>query len=185
MSLVPTFAVALYGSGGRLNPHFGTGGKSLIDVSRGSDIAYGIAQRPTGGFIVVGYAGHAGGSDWGMVALTAQGHLDATFRDGGRVITAFGPAFEYAYGVAIQPNGRIVVVGRASRANADFCVIRYGPGGRIDLSFGGQGKAFTDFFGGQDTARGVALQTNGKIVVAGEAERHGVHLMAVARYLGA
>lgn len=184
VSLVPTFAVALYGSGGRLNPRFGTGGKSFVDVSRGSDIAYGIAQRPTGGFIVVGYAGHAGASDWGMVALTAQGHLDGSFMDGGRVITGFGPAFEYAYGVAIQPNGRIVVVGRASRANADFCVIRYGPGGRTDLAFGSRGKAFTDFSHDQDTARGVALQTNGKIVVAGEAVRNGVHLMAVARYLG-
>jgi hypothetical protein len=77
------------------------------------------------------------------------------------------------------------VVGRASRADADFCVIRYKAGGSIDLAFGGEGKAFTDFFGGEDTARGVALQTNGKIVVVGEAERAGVRRIALARYLGA
>jgi uncharacterized delta-60 repeat protein len=185
VSLTPRFAVARYGSGGRLDRHFGNSGKNLIDVTRGSDIAYGIAQRSDGGFILVGYASHAGGNDWGIVALGPQGHLDASFGDRGRVITAFGPAFEYAYGVAIQPNGRIVVVGRATRANADFCVIRYKPGGSIDLSFGGEGKAFTDYFGEEDTARGVALQTNGKIVVVGEAERNGVRRIALARYLGA
>jgi uncharacterized delta-60 repeat protein len=185
VGLVPRFAVAHYGSGGKLDPHFGSDGKNLIDVSRGTDIAYGIAQRSDGGFILVGYASHAGGNDWGMVAVTPQGRIDTTFGDGGHVITAFGPAFEYAYGVAIQPNGRIVVVGRASRASAEFCVIRYKAGGSPDLAFGAQGKTFTDFFGGDDTARGVALQTNGKIVVAGEAELNGVRRMAVARYLAA
>jgi uncharacterized delta-60 repeat protein len=183
VSLVPRFAVAHYGTGGHLDPRFGVGGKALIDVSSGSDIAYGIALRHDGGVILVGYASHAGGDDWGMVALTPQGRLDPTFGVGGRVITAFGSAFDYAYGVVIQHDGRIVVVGRASRANADFCVIRYGPGGKPDPSFGGQGKTFTDFFGGSDTARGVALQANGKIVVAGEAEDNGIRRMAIARYL--
>ena len=182
VGLVPQFAVAHYGSRGRLDPHFGSAGKNLIDVSRGSDIAYGIAQRSDGGFILVGYANHAGGNDWGIVAVTSQGRVDTTFGDVGRVITAFGPAYEYAYGVAIQPNGRIVVVGRASRASAEFCVIRYKAGGSLDLAFGTRGKTYTDFFGSDDTARGVALQTNGKIVVAGEATRAGVRRMAVARY---
>ena len=181
----PRFAVARYGSGGRLDPRFGNDGKNLIDVSRGGDIAYGIAQRSDGGFILAGYAGHAGGNDWGLVALGPLGHLDSTFGDRGRVITAFGPAFEYAYGVAIQPNGRIVVVGRASRAGADFCTVRYKAGGSIDPAFGAGGKAFTDFFGGEDTARGVALQSNGKIVVVGDALNHGVRRMALARYLSA
>ena len=185
VSMVPRFAVARYGSGGRLDAHFGSGGKTLIDVSRGSDIAYGLAQRPNGGFILVGYTDHAGGNDWGLVGLTPQGSLDATFGTGGRVIQAFGPAFEYAYGVAIQPNGRIVVVGRAARATADFCVLRYRASGSLDLTFGGDGKVFTDLFGSEDTARGVALQTDGRIVVAGEAVRNGVRRIAVARYLPA
>jgi uncharacterized delta-60 repeat protein len=181
--LSPRFAVARYGSGGRLDGRFGSGGTNLIDVSRGGDIAYGIAERDTGGFLLVGYANHGGGNDWGIVGLGPRGHLDGSFGDHGRVITAFGPSYEYAYGVAMQPNGRFVVVGRASRGTPEFCVVRYKAGGSLDPSFSGDGKAFTDFFGGTDTARAVALQSNGKIVVAGEAEDHGVRRIAVARYL--
>ncbi len=182
-ALSPRFAVARYGSGGRLDPRFGNGGTNVIDVSRGGDIAYGIAQRADGGFVMVGYASHAGGNDWGIVGLGPKGHLDGAFGDHGRVITAFGPAFEYAYGVAIQPNGRFLVVGRASRGGPDFCVARYKAGGSPDKSFSGDGRAFTDFFGGEDTARGIAIQANGKIVAVGEAEDHGVRRMAIARYL--
>jgi uncharacterized delta-60 repeat protein len=178
----PRFAVARYGSGGRLDPQFGSGGTNLIDVGRGSDIAYGIAPRPGGGFALVGYANHAGGSDWGIVGLGPSGHLDESFGAHGRVITGFGPSFDYAYGVAFQPNGRFVVVGRASRGTSDFCVARYKPGGHLDRSFSADGLAYTDFFDASDTARGVALQDNGKIVVAGEAEDHGLRRIALARY---
>jgi uncharacterized delta-60 repeat protein len=177
------FAVSRYGSGGRLDKRFGFGGSNLIDVGRGSDIAYGIATRVGGGFVMVGYANHGGGNDWGLVGLGPMGHLDDGFGDHGRVITGFGPAYEYAYGVAVQPNGRFVVVGRAARGTPDFCVARYLAGGHLDPSFSGDGVAYTDFFDGSDTARGVALQTNGKIVVAGEAEDHGLRRIALARYV--
>jgi uncharacterized delta-60 repeat protein len=184
MGLIPRFSIAQFYSGGKLDKAFGHKGINRLDISKGSDIAYGMARQPDGKILMVGYADAAGKGDWGIVRVGPKGRLDTTFGGGdGIVLTAFGPAYEYAYGVVVQTNGKIVVAGRAVRGDADFCVIRYKPAGGLDLTFGGEGKAFTDFFGGDDTARGVALQSNGKIVVAGEAVSKGVRRMAVARYL--
>jgi uncharacterized delta-60 repeat protein len=184
VGLVPRFSIAQFYTGGKLDTSFGHKGINLIDVTKGSDIAYGMERQPDGKLVIVGFTDDAGAGDWGIVRVGAKGRLDTTFGGGdGIVVTAFGPSYEYAYGVVVQANGKIVVVGRAVRGNADFCVVRYKPRGGLDQTFGGEGKAFTDFFGGDDTARGVALQSNGKIVVAGEATSKGVRRMALARYL--
>ena len=117
-----------------------------------------------------------------------KGLLDKSFGNRGKVITAFGPAYEYAYGVAVQPNGKIVVVGRALRGPAPtsaWSATRRG--GSLDGTFGArrQGRSPTSS-AATDTARGVALQTNGKIVVAGDAATGTTRRrMAVARYLKA
>jgi len=183
-NLVPRFAVTQYLINGRLDPSFGNGGKNFIDVSAGSDVAYALARQRDGKIVIAGYAQHGGQQDWGLVRLGVHGRLDAAFGSGGRVITTFPGTQEYAYGVVVQPNGKIVVVGRANTQNgADFCVVRYRIAGTLDTTFGTGGKVFTDFSKGEDFARGVALQTNGKIVVAGEAQVGGRRRMAVARYL--
>ena len=64
------------------------------------------------------------------------------------------------------------MVGRASQTGTsdNFGVFRYKPGGALDKSWSGNGKAFTDFGSGNDTARDVAIQENGKIVVAGDGQ---------------
>ncbi len=131
----------------------------------------------------MGYVDRAGAGDWGIVRFGPKGRLDKTFGNKGKVITAFGPDYDYAYGVAVQPNGKIVVVGRATRDTTEFGVVRYKPSGGLDLTFGGDGKVLTDFFLGGDLARGVALQSNGKIVVAGAAGAGNKLRIAVARYL--
>jgi hypothetical protein len=181
---VPKFAVAQYRIDGRLDTTFGNGGKNLIDVSAGSDIAYALARQRDGKFVVAGYAANGGGDDWGVIRLGVHGRLDAAFGNGGKVVTAFSSAYEYAYGVIVQTNGKIVVVGRAKGPSGpDFCLVRYRVTGTPDTTFGAGGRVFTDFGGGEDTARGVALQSNGKIVVAGEAQAGGTRRMAAARYL--
>ena len=68
-------------------------------------------------------------------------------------------------------------------AKDDFGVLRLKPGGRHDLTFGAGGRVLTDVAGGPDAAHGLALQTNGKVVVAGEAGVDGVRRFAVVRYV--
>lgn len=97
--------------------------------------------------------------------------LDPTFGNNGKVITAFGTADDLALRLALQPDGKIIVVGVAgdSSFNSDFAVARYNSNGTLDTSFDGDGKVTDDINGDEDSANTVALQPDGKIVVAGQA----------------
>src|SRR6476620_6690601 len=97
------------------------------------------------------------------------GTLDKTFSGDGKATTLIGNVESYGNAVAIQPNGKIVVAGsfRNSANDEDFAVVRYNSNGSLDNSFSGDGKAGVDF-GAGDYAYAVAIQADGKIVVAGE-----------------
>ena len=103
------------------------------------------------------------------------GDLDTTFDGDGKVTTdfatmEFGGALDRAYGVAIQSDGKILVAGHSFTGNGEqynFALTRYNANGSLDTTFDGDGKVTTDFGGGDDTAHSVAIQSDGKIVVAG------------------
>jgi uncharacterized delta-60 repeat protein len=103
------------------------------------------------------------------VVYAADGDLDPAFNGSGKVITDFIGTNDEARAVAIQPDGKIVVVGSTliSGNNYNFAVARYNPNGTPDTTFSGDGKLTTDFFGDDDGAYGVAIQPDGKILVAG------------------
>src|SRR5262249_6508072 len=98
------------------------------------------------------------------------GALDTTFGQGGAVLTHFG-AFnnDQAQAIAVQSDGKIVVVGSGGSTGNDFEVVRYNPNGSLDTSFGSGGKVTTDFAGRGDAAQAVVIQSDGKIVVVGSA----------------
>jgi uncharacterized delta-60 repeat protein len=119
----------------------------------------------------------------GVEAQLASGSLDPTFSGDGAAFANFGGS-ERTFDVAVQPDGKIVLVGDEDADN--FALARFNPNGTLDTTFSGDGKQTTNF-GGSDVAYGVALQSDGKIVVSGESERDlGVdgtsHDLAVARY---
>jgi len=95
---------------------------------------------------------------------------------------------ESATSVAIQADGKIVVVGAVgipgSQTHADFALARFNTDGTLDAGFDGDGKAMTDFALSTDWATSVAVQSNGKIVVAGVSRSFGPgpYDFAVARY---
>jgi uncharacterized delta-60 repeat protein len=108
----------------------------------------------------------------------APGDLDTTF-SGGKVVET-GLASSFANAVAIQTNDRIVVVGSS---NGDFAVARYNRNGTLDTTFSADGIVVTDFGGsGPDSANAVAIQSDGKIVVAGQAGLANNARVGVARY---
>ncbi len=115
-------------------------------------------------------------------ALAAPGDLDNSF-DGDGVRTIDFLAGETADAVLVQPDGKIVIGGRSGNTVTDnFVVARLNPDGSSDSSFSGDGAASADF-GGADRINSVALQADGKIVVAGVTEQSGVPSdVAVARF---
>ncbi len=108
-----------------------------------------------------------------QVARAAAGDLDATFGTGGMVTTDINRSTDIANAVAVQADGKLVVVGQTYKqndfSNEDFVVTRYNPDGTLDTTFGRGGKVRTDFPGLAAVPSSVVIQADGKIVVAGGA----------------
>ena len=105
--------------------------------------------------------------------MTVPGDLDASFSGDGKQTTDFGGS-DAATAVAVQADGKIVVAGSSG---GNFALARYGADGTPDPSFSGDGLVTTDL-GGTDAGQGVAIQADGKIVVAGSSGGN----FALARY---
>ncbi|MBK9214436.1 MAG: PD40 domain-containing protein [Chloracidobacterium sp.] len=118
-----------------------------------------------------------------VTAIARPGDLDPTFGDGGIAITR-GNSFNHldsAYAMAIQSDAKMVVVGDGYSGGLgwDFAVVRYNATGSLDPSFGDRGIVITSLGDSHDGARAVAIQPDGKIVVAGYSSGSG---SAVVRY---
>ena len=99
------------------------------------------------------------------------GDLDTTFDGDGKVTTAVGSFADEARGVAIQSDGKIVVAGFSfNGSNNDFALTRYNSNGSLDTTFDGDGKVTTAVGSSADVAYSVAIQSDGKIVVAGSSD---------------
>lgn len=124
------------------------------------------------------------------LVLSAGIALDPTFGQGGLVTTDVpGKTVSPGESVAVtQPDGKIVVAGYSYNPafNSDFLVARYNSDGSLDDSFGTHGIVTTDFYGGNDYARSIAMTPDGKIVVAGYSDEFTSTIsgdaFAVARY---
>ncbi len=130
-------------------------------------------------FIVVAVVGVVMATTAGQ-AFAAAGDLDTTFSENGKVTTNFTPGDDPGFGVAVQADGKIVVAGTADFF-AEFALARYNADGTPDSTFSGDGKVTTNFTPGDDSAFGVAIQSDGKIVAAGGAGGSGGRF-ALARY---
>lgn len=100
----------------------------------------------------------------GGPASAADGDLDATFSGDGRVVSDFGSA-ERADGVAVQPDGRIVVAGTG--CGGDFLVARYDAAGALDPTFSGDGRVCIEVGGSDERAVDVVALPDGRLLVAG------------------
>ncbi|MFJ5776034.1 calcium-binding protein [Streptomyces sp. NPDC093094] len=149
------FALLRYTADGTLDTSFGGDGIQRTDFGA-YDAVEALAVQPDGRIV-------AAGSSNDRIALaryTASGTPDTGFDGDGRVLTPGGGARD----VVLQPgDGRIVVAG----GNGDFSLRRFGTDGSPDSGFGTAGAVTTDF-GGSDAAHGVALQSDGRIVAAGQ-----------------
>jgi uncharacterized delta-60 repeat protein len=193
------FAVFRYNSDGGPDTSFGGTGVAFTPVGVGDALVSGVALQSDGKILVTGWAVASTKLLTDYAFATARfndnGTLDTTFGSGGIVITNIktatgnSPAEDRATAVAVQADGRIVVAGFSEQGaniyTEDFAVVRYNPNGSLDSTFGSGGIAVTpNFGGGQDIANGLAIQSDGRIVVAGQVTPSNgtAPLMAVARY---
>ncbi|NOT35957.1 MAG: T9SS type A sorting domain-containing protein [Saprospiraceae bacterium] len=176
------FIVARYNSNGSLDNTFGTAGiRTTSIINSENDYGESIAIQHDGKIIVGGYSftGYLL-----MARYNINGSLDPTFGNAGKVSTDFRCAYPNNYSVALQKDGKILIGGysRLRSVNSDFALARYDISGRLDNSFGAGGILTTSIGAGDDIANSVAIQSDGKIVLAGITNNGLNNDFAVVRY---
>ena len=164
VSQLYTIALARFNTNGTLDPGFSVGGKLVTGIGLNA-VGLDVAVQPDGKLLVAGvtyanetdYASH----DFALVRYDSDGSLDNSFGNGGKVTTDFG-AYEIAFAVIVQPDGKIVVGGASIPGALAFA--RYNPDGSLDATFGVEGKLSVPSLG-QGRVYDLALDGN-RIVAA-------------------
>jgi uncharacterized delta-60 repeat protein len=166
---IGTIALVRYNQDGSADTSFGSGG--IVTAALTSE-ARDLALQPNGKIVVVGQSRTSFdvAMHFAVVRCNPDGSLDATFGTGGTVTTDLG----VAHSVELQAEGKIVVAGTI---DGDFALMRYNPDGSVDDTFGTDGKVITDLVDNR-----LALQPDGKILVAGSSSNGTDSDFALARY---
>jgi uncharacterized delta-60 repeat protein len=193
------FAVVRYNADGSLDSDFGEGGKVTTDFFGHDDAAGPVAIGRDGKIVVAGFcdiSNNPGASGFRRSAIArykANGRLDNSFGSVGKVTTDSAALPDGVSALLLQPDDKILAAGdrqtTISSSSEDFALTRYNEDGSLDTSFAAGGRVITDFFGNNDVATAVALQADGKIVLAGYAfintsPSTSIPRFALARYVG-
>lgn len=165
------FALVRYNSNGTLDSSFGTGGKVVNDLSGSTDQPKAMALGTNGTIIVAGSADIAGLPQFVVARYTSTGQLDGGFGAGGVSKTSFTAGYSQARALTVLNDGSIVVAGMASNFSDginNFAAVHYFANGAFDSSFGSSGWAIVSLGGDNQAADSVVLQSDGKLVLAGE-----------------
>ena len=182
MGRAAAFALVRYSDDGALDTTFGGDGIVTTRFSRADDSVHAVAVGGDGTVVAAGIAGCCGeDASFALARYTIDGGLDPTFSGNGKLTTAFSRRDDYAYGVAVQDDGSVVAAGvsAAGGRNPKIAVARYTTAGEPDTTFSTDGLATTDVSPGYDASRGIAIQSDGKIVVSGNSATE----FAAVRYL--
>ncbi len=176
------FAVVRYNINGALDSSFSSDGIVTTNIGN-DDNAYSVAIQNNGKIVVAGSSYDGSDYNFALLRYNANGTLDSSFSSDGIVTTDVGPYGDTAYSVAIQSDGKIVVAGVSNNGtDLDFAVVRYNINGTLDSTFRSNGIVTTDVGGNSSTAYSVAIQSDGKIVVAGKSHNGNNNDFAVVRY---
>src|SRR3954451_1631397 len=164
-----------------------SGGHVSVDFGGTLESANALLVQPDGKIVVAGTTDAGGTDDFAIARLGTDGKLDPTFGDGGKATLDFGASDDQATALALEQNGKIVVVGQRKKGQganfADIAVARLQPNGTKGPSFGSGGQTLVDL-GRNEFGTAVALQGDGKIVVAGNSINPTNQGVVVARLLG-
>jgi uncharacterized delta-60 repeat protein len=166
-----SFCVARLLPDGRLDTTFRTTGKRTIGFGRPNESAFAAALQPDGKIVL------AGDSNLrvAVARLNRNGSLDTTFSGDGKLTFSWG-AISRAMAIVVMPNGKLLLAGFSGPEGGNIEVSRLQPGGALDAGFGEAGRASVDF-GGTEFGSAMALQANGRILVAGRSSAAGAVLV--------
>jgi uncharacterized delta-60 repeat protein len=181
------FALARHNADGSVDSSFGTGGKVTTTFGTSGDYATGLALQADSKIVAVGNTQVDSINQIFNIAVaryTANGLLDSSFGGTGKLVTQVAGGQSMAGGVVIQADGKILVGGYGQVGTAtNFALLRFRPDGSLDTSFGSFGRVTSDFGTGHSSfGNALALQPDGKIILAGRVMLGSLGAVALARY---
>ena len=164
LAAVAASAAAVAGAApGDPDPGFDVDGRVTFGYG-GDDRATDAVVLRDGRIVTAGWTTADG--DIEITRLTRRGARDRSFGHGGTSEVELG-GDDRANAIAVQPDGRLVIAGRTSARAGDMAVVRLRRDGSLDRSFGRRGVRLVGTPRG-DAAYDVAVQRDGRIVVAGD-----------------
>jgi uncharacterized delta-60 repeat protein len=180
------YLVARLTPSGKPDPSFGHGGTVGTDFGV-LESARALALDSRNRIIAAGrWSNYGEEYAFAVARYGPNGALDPSFGSGGTVTTQFANDAYDAYSdsadaVAIDDQDRIIAGGGGGESGDDFALVRYGPGGALDPSFGDGGKVQTSF-GAFESAAALAIDPRGRIVAVGSRGTRSSARFALARY---
>ena len=185
------FALVRYNTNGSIDDSFGSAGIVTTDFANSNDTGVSVAIQSDGKIVAAGTSVSGGREEIALARYNLNGSLDPSFGILGKVTTLIGPGSQ-AVALAIQSDSKIVVAGKSFRNSTfpyygAFAVARYNTNGSLDSSFGSGGTVTTrvghdPFNEVEDEPAAVAVQSDGKIVVAGATDSGFKYNFTLVRY---
>lgn len=171
-------AVARYNTDGSLDTTFGNNGTLIIEVGPAKSYGTAVALQEDGKIVIGAYTWDNVTGDFALIRLNEDGSFDNSFGHSGIVI-ANSNRSEVSETMVILDDGKILLGGYS---DDNFAVAKFNADGTIDTSFGANGYSITTFMSSPSFIKKIALQSDGKIVLAGFLiNESNIYEMAVAR----
>src|SRR5262245_26705524 len=174
----------LIGATGGLDATFGDAGVTHFCIGNYGSCSSDVLQQASEKLVLAGYGARAGADmDFVVTRISATGARDLTFGDNGLAGADFAGLDDVAYAAIQQPDGKLVLVGRAAttETTSDIGLARFSADGAADAGFGTNGVVRIDVGLEYDRANDVVQQADGKLVVAGWTNASGLAQMVLAR----
>ncbi len=183
-------AVVRYNLDGSLDQTFSGDGIATTMIATVSDIylSVGAAVQSDGKLLVTTNSFITVNEGFALLRYKTDGSLDSLFGDNGKKLTAIG-SFDAGRAVVVQPDGKILVAGYSyptfDPQSADMVLLRYDANGELDNQFGidGLGLVTADINSQADIAQAMAIQPDGKILIAGNTGTQHILDFALLRFL--
>src|SRR5688572_20208238 len=177
------FLIARFNTDGSSDNSFGSGGIVVTPIGSGDEFVNALVIQPDGRIVACGHTASATNYNFAIVRYTNGGLLDNSFGTGGKVTTSIGAYSDVARSLMLQSDGKLIAAGFSTDGSfmGDFALARYTSNGTLDASFSGDGIETFTIGSGDDLGYASALQSDGRILIAGHSWNGSNYDFAIAR----